>query len=123
MLAVTLPLPPSANALFRNLKSGGRAKTAEYKAWTETARYAVITAWRAANKPSVAAKDTPMMLTIDAGITDRSRDLGNVEKAISDVLAKELPIPDDRYFDLIVLRRGQAPEGMAVVKIATLHPT
>ena len=120
-LSITMPLPPSANALYRNLKSGGRVKTREYKAWLNDAEYAVIMAWRGAGKPEVADK-TPMVLTISAGIRNRLRDLGNVEKAIADVLVKQLPIPDDRWFDDIHLVRSANADGLVHITIAPIMP-
>lgn len=122
MLTVDLPLPPSANHLFANAHGGGRVKTAAYKGWLEEARYHVITAWRAAGKPEV-GRETPMSLTLRLGLTERRRDASNTVKAIEDVLVKELPIPDDRYNDRILIERDETLAGIARVTIAPLHPT
>lgn len=120
MLCINLPLPPSANALTVNLKNGGRAKSAVYKAWIEEARWHVIVAWRGAGKPEWPA-DCPMSLRIEAGLEGRRRDAGNVEKAISDLLVKNLPIPDDRWFDRILIERREDIPGIARVTIAALE--
>lgn len=122
MLTIDLPLPPSANHLFANAAGGGRVKTAAYKGWLEEARYHVITAWRAAGKPEV-GRETPMSLTLRLGLTERRRDASNCTKAIEDVLVKELPIPDDRYNDRILIERDETLAGIARVTIAPLHPT
>lgn len=118
-LTVDLPLPPSANHLFANAHGAGRVKTAAYKAWIEEARYCVITAWRAAGKPEVGAK-VPMGMHLRLGLSDRRRDASNCVKAIEDVLARELPIPDDRYNDRIFIERDEAIPGVARVTIAPL---
>lgn len=122
ILTIDLPLPPSANHLFANAHGGGRVKTAAYKGWIEEARYHVITAWRAAGKPEV-GRETPMSLTLRLGLTERRRDASNCTKAIEDVLVKELPIPDDRYNDRILIERDETLAGIARVTIAPLHPT
>lgn len=122
ILTVDLPLPPSANHLFANAHGGGRVKTATYKGWLEEARWHVLTAWRAAGKPEV-GRDTPMQLQVKLGLADRRRDSGNCLKAIEDVLVKELPIPDDRYNDRILIERDETLAGIARVTIAPLHPT
>ncbi len=122
ILTVDLPLPPSANHLFANAHGGGRVKTGAYKGWLSEARWHVITAWRAAGKPEV-GRETPMQLHIRLGLTGRRRDAGNCTKAIEDVLVKELPIPDDRYNDRILIERDETLAGIARVTIAPLVPT
>lgn len=116
---VDLPLPPSVNALFANVK-GGRVKTREYKAWLDAARYDLITAWRAAGKPTWPAK-APMQIHLRLGLTDRRRDASNTVKAIEDALCRELPIPDDRWNDRILIERDEALAGKARVTIAPLE--
>lgn len=120
LLCIDMPLPPSVNELTVNLKNGGRAKSAVYKAWIEEARWHVMMAWRNAGKPEW-PKDCPMKVRIEAGLEGRKRDLGNLEKAISDLLVANLPIPDDRYFDLIYLERREDLPGVARVTIAALE--
>ncbi|MES2782987.1 MAG: hypothetical protein V4657_09340 [Pseudomonadota bacterium] len=121
-LTIDLPLPPSANALFANAAKG-RVRTKEYNAWLNEARWHVITAWRAAGKP-VAPDKVPMLLWIRVGLTARNRDISNCSKAVEDVLVKELPIPDDRWNDRILIERSPNPEfeGICRVTIAVLDP-
>lgn len=118
-LTLDLPLPPSANHLFANAHGAGRVKTAAYKAWIEEARWHVIAAWRAAGKPEVGA-NVPMRLHLQLGLSDRRRDASNCVKAIEDILARELPIPDDRYNDRILIERNETIAGRARVTIAPL---
>jgi len=120
-LTVDLPLPPSANALFANAGKGGRVKTKEYNTWLNEARWHVLTAWRAIGKPA-APPDVPMLLWLRVGLTTRKRDAGNCLKAVEDVLVKELPIPDDRWNDRILIERNANFEGFCRVTIAVLNP-
>lgn len=119
--AVTLPLPPSVNALTVNLKNGGRAKSAVYKAWIEEARWHLITAWRAAGKPEW--RQGPMSVHLALGIESRKRDAGNCLKAVEDLLVQNLPVPDDRWNDRILIERDESIPGMARVTIAALDTT
>lgn len=116
---VDLPLPPSVNELTVNLKGGGRAKSAKYKAWLEEARWHVMTAWRAAGKPEW--PEGPMRVSLDLGIEGRVRDAGNCLKAVEDLLVKNLPVPDDRWNDHITIARNEAIPGIARVTIAPLE--
>jgi hypothetical protein len=119
-LTIELPLPPSANALFANAAKG-RVRTKEYNAWLNEARWHVLTTWRNAGKP-VAPDDVPMMVHLRVGLDARKRDAGNCLKAVEDVLVKELPIPDDRWNDRILIERDPECEGFARVTIAVLNP-
>lgn len=119
-IAFDLPLPPSANGLFANVRGKGRVKTPKYKAWIEEARWHVLSAWRAQGKPEVGAQ-TPMRLSLRLGLVGRRRDAGNCLKAIEDILVRELPIPDDRYNDSIVILRDETIPGFARVSISPLY--
>lgn len=119
-LTIDLPLPPSANALFANAK-GGRVKTKEYNAWLNEARYAVITTWRAAGKPSC-SPNVPMQVFLRLGLMGRIRDASNCLKAVEDILVKELPVPDDRWNDRVLIERDESLDGIARVTICEMHP-
>lgn len=121
VISVTLPLPPSANALFRNLKGRGRVKTEGYKAWIDDAAWHVKRAWQDCGKPEIS--EQPMRLDIELGLTDRRRDATNCVKAIEDLLCACLPVPDDRWNDHIVIRRTPEADGMARVTLAPLDST
>jgi Holliday junction resolvase RusA-like endonuclease len=121
-ITIDMPLPPSANHLFVNLKGGGRAKSVSYKAWINEARYHVLTQWRAAGKPEWPA-DLPMQLHVALGLENRKRDATNCAKAIEDILVRELPVPDDRWNDFISIKRDLNIPGMARVTLAPLDTT
>ncbi len=41
MIRITLPLPPSVNALYRNVAKRGRVKTERYNTWLQAAGWAL----------------------------------------------------------------------------------
>lgn len=120
-ICATLPLPPSTNELFRNLKTGGRVKTAKYKSWIEEAGWHLKIAWSGAGKPEIA--EQPMRLSIELGLSGRRRDASNCAKAIEDLLVSALPVPDDRWNDDISIRRSAAADGLARVRLEPLNTT
>lgn len=113
-LVVTLPLPPSANALTRNAAGRGRVNTKAYVAWTEEARWHIDRAWRAAGKPMFTG---PLQLMLFVGC-DRRRDVSNCIKPVEDVLVKSVPgLPDDRWNDMVSAARDDASHGTVQVTV------
>lgn len=121
-ISATVPLPPSANELFANRSSGGgRVKTKAYKAWLEEAGWHLKRAWSGLGRPSF--PNQPMRLEITVGLSGRHRDLSNCCKAIEDALVKTLPVPDDRWNDVVVLLRGPVPDGLAKIRLEPIAPS
>lgn len=94
---LTLPYPPTANNLFRNAGSKGRVRTGHYRLWLAEA-HACLRAQRF----------TPLKgsyrLTISAVRPDnRARDIGNLEKPISDCLVQAGVIEDDHLAKSILI--------------------
>ena len=90
-----LPLPPSANALW--VVSGNRrVKSAPYRKWLRETRWMV--------KGKQMPEKTPLYLSIRAGM-NRTGDLDNRIKALSDLLQVAGIVPDDRWIDRIDARR------------------
>lgn len=118
MIEATLPLPPSTNHLYINLKRGGRAKSAAYKDWLRIARGVLQTAFVASGSPVVPDK-AKMALSMRVGCNYR-RDVTNCAKPIEDALCAFLPIPDDRYNDSITLTRDLNCEGFVEVTISQI---
>ncbi len=86
---ITIPYPPSANRLWRNV-SGKTLKSAEYRAWLEVASWEIR-----AQRP--ARIDGPYILEIVADAPDRrGRDIDNLIKPISDVLKLAGVYADDK---------------------------
>lgn len=90
MICFTVAIPPAANNLFASIPGKGRIKTVAYKAWIREA------SWVA--KLAIKAKriDGPYALCIQIGKPDnRKRDIGNLEKPISDLLVSIGAVNDD----------------------------
>lgn len=110
---LTLPYPPSTNNLFFNLKKGGRAPSARYKAWATHA------AWEAKlqNAGKVAG---PYALYITAARPDaRKRDLDNLAKPISDLLKTIGVIEGDHLCQHLDMRWSGRGKTVVVNVIAT----
>lgn len=82
-----LPVPPSVNALYANVP-GGRVLTQQYRDWLEAAGWELKLQ---KTKPMAGA----VGLTLLIAMPERKRDLGNMEKAVSDLLVKHGIMADD----------------------------
>lgn len=118
MIEATLTLPPSTNNLFISLKNGKRAKSAQYKSWQAVATELLHTGYLNAGAPLFAPK-TRMRLSIRVGASYK-RDISNCVKPIEDLIVSILPVPDDRYNDIVEISRDLTIEGFAHVRIAPL---
>ena len=88
---LTLPVPPSVNALFKNVNKIGRAKTAAYRAWIAEATL---------NLRLQARTRIEGQYMIDFLMPWPSRaDLLNLDKAIPDLLQAEGVITNDSLCD------------------------
>lgn len=95
MIRLSLPFPPSVNGLTLNATKG-RVKTPEYRAWLKEAGPRI--------KDSHRAGMGPYYLSICARRPDkRRRDLGNIEKAVSDLLVAHGVVKDDCLAERITL--------------------
>jgi crossover junction endodeoxyribonuclease RusA len=94
-----LPLPPSTNNLFaNNRKTGGRYSTQNYKAWQEEAGWEL-------KKQKVKYVGGKIKITYLVNKPDgKRRDLGNYEKALSDLLVKHSIIDDDSHIEEFSMR-------------------
>lgn len=90
----SLPLPPSANQLWRSPPGSRRPiKSREYRVWLDVAALEV----RRQHVPITTGK---IRVTYEVGRKDkRRRDLGNNEKALSDLLTLAGVIEDDSLID------------------------
>ena len=87
---LTIPRPPSVNALYKNVPGKGRVKTKEYRQWIKEAGWILK-----------AQGFTPMTGWVAMSVRvvkpdRRKRDLMNIEKALSDLLVSTGVIEDDR---------------------------
>lgn len=109
MIRLHLPFPPSVNGLYANSAKGrGRHKTSGYKAWIDAA--------------SIVIKDVhrqnlgPYSISICLESPDRrGRDLGNLEKAISDLLVMHGVIKDDHLCQRLLMTWGTGLPAPCVV--------
>jgi hypothetical protein len=95
-----LPLPPSANALTRNVRGRGRVNTAAYNAWLSEAVPLIHFAatgrdglGKLNGKPAKVSGHYALYLRPSR--TNPARDLGNLWKATEDALKKGGMIDDD----------------------------
>lgn len=102
-----LPYPPSANRLWRNFR-GRTCKSREYTDWLIAAGMAA----RTQRQPKISGA---YKLSLTAVRPDRRRrDLGNLEKPVSDLLQSIGVIDDDCYAEMIVSRWVTIGEGITV---------
>lgn len=88
-----LPFPPSVNALYANIPNVGRIKTHAYKQWQKEAGLRL-------NLQRPKKVSGRVRLSIRAVPPDkRKRDLGNLEKAIADLLVDMGVIDDDSLIE------------------------
>lgn len=93
-----LPYPPTLNNLFINAPGRGRVASPEYRAWQHEAGLKLNT-----------QRPTPVPGKIAVTFEFRKpdnirRDLGNLEKATSDLLVKQGVIEDDCLIEELSLR-------------------
>lgn len=88
ILLTGIPMPPSVNNAFFNLPSGGRARTGKYNTWRNAAGWQIkAQAQRRVTGP------VDITYTFEDGGT--KADLGNLEKAATDLLVSLHLIDDD----------------------------
>lgn len=89
MIELRLPLPPSVNALYANVPGRGRIKSERYRVWLNAAGWEL-----AAQKPRRVSGDYQLWIWAEKP-DRRRRDLGNLEKPISDLLVAHGVVSDD----------------------------
>lgn len=93
---VTLSLstvPPSVNNMFANKRSGGRTKSAAYKAW----RAQAVSELRSLQRAPLIRGKVRIRLAIER--PNAASDLSNRLKAIEDALVEANVIEDDRLIE------------------------
>ena len=111
-IKLILPFPPSVNRLWRTTKSGGMHRSTEYSSWCKHAEWASVTQIKG---QKITGKYTLEIVAVRPD--KRRRDLGNLEKAVSDLLQKIKVIQDDYLCEDIRLRWAKSgPECLIIVK-------
>ena len=102
-----LPFPPSANRLWVRARVGMR-KSAAYVAW-------LLEAGAEVRRQKPGKIEGPYKIFITAARPDkRKRDLGNLEKATSDLLQSCGVISDDCHAEMITMRWVTQGDGIGV---------
>lgn len=110
MIALALPLPPSANTIWRNRKGSGKPHlSSEYQAWKQEAGWMI----QAARLERVPGRFT-MRVFVPIEMVG---DIDNRLKPILD-LAKTFVTDDDKFCDdLRISRSPEVPDGTCVVHV------
>jgi crossover junction endodeoxyribonuclease RusA len=113
MIRLHLPFPPTVNTLYGNGGvNRGRHKTKAYEDWIKLASTVI--------KESHRQHLGPYSLSICLEAPDkRGRDLGNLEKAVSDLLVIHGVVKDDRYCQRLTMTWGTGLPAPCVVLIQT----
>lgn len=113
-VVATLSLPPSVNALTRNVPGIGRVKTRAYKAWVRNAHYSII-----AQIAPPRMIEAPYSVTIRLPLRMRG-DVSNRVKAIEDALVRAgVMVDDSRVYALTVRRDAEVKPDTCRVMIQT----
>jgi Holliday junction resolvase RusA-like endonuclease len=109
IVQLTLPAPPSANALFRNTATG-RVRTELYDQWLSHA------GWRLrAQRPRLVAG--PVVILIGVERTNALADIDNRIKPTLDLLVKQHVIEDDRFVIGVAAAWSPSRDGLMRVAI------
>jgi Holliday junction resolvase RusA-like endonuclease len=96
IVTLTLPAPPSANALFQNVKGKGRCRTKLYDDWIGHAGWKL----REQEPPHVLGH---VVIIFGIERTSSFADIDNRLKAALDLLVKHQVIQDDRFVTAIAI--------------------
>jgi Holliday junction resolvase RusA-like endonuclease len=95
-MIISIPIPPSANALFIALRNGSRVKSPVYQAWLKE----VVPMMRRDPMPK------PYAITIRANVNHR-RDIDNLAKPILDALVKAGLMIGDQWVNEVHVYRDR----------------
>lgn len=102
MIRFKVPLPPSTNNLYAN-RPGGRVITGTYQRWLHDAGWLMVNS----KGPTMSGR---IAVEYQCERPNRRRDLGNIEKPLSDLLVKQGVIRDDSDIERIVLTWNGPPK-------------
>lgn len=94
-LTVDIPMPPSVNHMYANVKNYGRVKTKEYKNWINEAQWMLVAQRNKGGKHTCLKGDVEVILRAYRPANKR-RDLDNILKPVMDLLTSTKTIEDDR---------------------------
>lgn len=112
MIRIVLPFPPSVNRLWKTKKDGGMYRSKEYADWRKHTLWAI-----AAQIKGQKIKGEYALEVVAVKPDKRRRDIGNLEKAISDILQAAGVIEDDCLCQDLRLRWAKTgPECLIIVR-------
>lgn len=94
---LVLPAPPSVNMLYSNVANRGRVKTKKYRTWLREAGLSIAQA-----KPVSILGKYRLHIRFERP-DNRRRDLGNLLKAIEDILVEHGIVEDDSHAQEILM--------------------
>lgn len=109
-VSFTMPMPPSVNQIFRNLKGKGRVKTSEYHDW----RAFAVTAIR---RQQIGALTGRVLVLFGVERMSLTADIDNRIKAMLDAIVEAGVIADDRYVTGFAIAWLPAANGLAHVQV------
>lgn len=112
---IELPCPPSANTIWRNVK-GRTLKSKPYRTWL---RVCDPILWNAYKDYEMITGPCAVWIEYQPS-TGNFKDLDNVAKPILDLLQKAEVIENDRFVEILNLKRLQPKKGTNTVTISVL---
>lgn len=100
MITLKLPVPPSANNLFANMKGQGRIRSEKYLKWINDAGWHLK-----AQKPGSISGRYSLSIVLPAKTRG---DIDNRIKSISDLIVSHRVVQDDSYAWAVSIRRDEA---------------
>ena len=97
MIQLDLPMPPSVNGIFVNVRGKGRVKSTAYRKWREQAGWEII----AQGRPNQPVGKYELQIALRR--PNARSDLENRCKPIGDLLQEQKVIKDDRYCQRLVM--------------------
>lgn len=115
-VVLRLPLPPSANRIWRVGKGGGVHKADAYKAWLQQAGWACLM--------QRAGDHIPYRYHLLLTLPEQPKDADNILKPLGDLLQKQRVVTNDRYLRRLGLQVDptREPGTMLVQLWATDEP-
>ncbi|MCK1479306.1 RusA family crossover junction endodeoxyribonuclease [Bradyrhizobium sp. 197] len=121
MSTFVLPLPPSVNGLFANSRNGGRFRTQRYDSWIHEAGAEIMR-----QRPAKYVGPVILSYEVQEPAGKRKFDLGNREKALTDLLVSHgiIQADDNTIVREIKLKWASDVQGVRVnVASITAFPT
>ena len=113
-VVITLPMPPSVNRLW-TVKPGGMYRSRRYETWARAAGNEINR-----QKPGSVRGHYELTLTVED--KPRRPDLGNTEKAVSDLLQEHGVIENDALCQKITLEWSREVKGARVAVQQWIDP-